>query len=150
MYIEAYEIALLVAFGLAGVLAAAVMFVLYRKSKPHGNEEESQESEALDPETLADALRHSEKNRDAIQEWAGEVESLTGKVRALESQFAELHEFVNRNLKKMSTRAARAEALTDLLEQSKEIDAGDKAQSKLEFHRGPVAPKRGARLVRKV
>lgn len=49
-------------------------------------------------------------------------EKMKANVSRLELEVAELTEFVSRNLKKMSTRAARAEELNALMDQAKELD----------------------------
>lgn len=53
---------------------------------------------------------------------AEHIEALRIKTDSLELQMSELQEFVMRNLKKMSTRAQRAEQLQDLMDESKRID----------------------------
>lgn len=59
---------------------------------------------------------------DDILEVKVDLETNAGKIGRLELDYSELHEFVNRGIKRMATRASRAEELTELYEQSQALD----------------------------
>lgn len=80
-----------------------------------------------DTVSITEKIQHILKSREIEQ----------AKIAKLESQFAELHEFVNRGIKRMSTRAQRAELLDEVMRQSKELDTEQDdelpGQLKMEF-----------------
>lgn len=56
------------------------------------------------------------------------------KVRSLENEFSELHEFVNRNMKKMNTRAWRAEMQDKIEEDIRSLESQpDPGQKEIAF-----------------
>lgn len=91
----------------------------------------------------------------AIENLAGKIpdpetmESIQAKQNSLGLEMSELQEFVSRNLKKMSTRAQRAEALNELMEQSKELDEESGQQPSQRGRYDPSSPNRRPRLVRR-
>lgn len=76
-----------------------------------------------------------------ISENKRSMEALEARISKIELEMTELHEFVHRNMRKMTSRNSRAESLWDLMEQSKEID-----QAK---HHTPVNQSGRPKIVRK-
>lgn len=74
-----------------------------------------------------------------------EIDLLKHKFTVIESSFAELHEFVNRGIKRMSTRAKRAEELSMLNEDLNELEGLEEQSNQSEMFEDP---NRRPRLIR--
>lgn len=122
------------------VLFGALALWLYLR----GYNPEAPENTDLD-EDFQDLEAQIYQANQGIADLEKRLEMQDTKISKLELECSELYEFVNRNLKKMSTRAQRAEELTQLLEESKEIDS---RQSDMFNEHVPSSGRRG-RLIRR-
>lgn len=102
----------------------------------------------LDTETMAGAVLDFDEEIEAnqkqlamiaheIQELKKEREIDQAKFMKLDNEYAELHEFVNRGIKRMSTRAQRAEMISDFNEDLEELDEKLNGNSQADMFRDP-------------